>query len=115
MLAENKAMTSDAWHAVLRETDAAARASEDQWMRLHAVEVLEERLAQSQAQVHALREAVAFRDQIIGEFHHAVAERDALLERRAEVVPAPPRAPLWRRGLRYVRRRAGTLRRRLSA
>src|SRR5215218_5881222 len=127
MAADPEALEPTLWHAALRESDQRAHEQEDSWMRLHAVETLERRLAQANADRHAQREAVRVRDVLLVEQRVALEERDRLvvdLQRRlaeAETARAEAvaivqlaAAPLHRRALRRARRVLGRTLRRLA-
>jgi hypothetical protein len=121
MSADPEAMEPTIWHAALRENDERAHQQEDAWVRLHAVETLERRLAQANADRHVQREAVRVRDVLLAEQRVALEERDRLVVElharlteaetaRAEVVPPP----LHRRVLRRARGLVGRVLRRLA-
>jgi hypothetical protein len=127
MAADPEALEPTLWHAALRENDARAHDQEDSWVRLHAVETLERRLAQANADRHAYREAVRLRDLLLAEQRVAVEERDRLVAeldaRLAEVEAARAEAvaivqmaaaPLHRRALRRARRVLGRVLHRLA-
>ena len=125
MSADPQAQEAPLWHAALRQSDDDAHRREDAWMREHAVEALEVRLAQANADRHAQRQAVRVRDALLAEQRGALAERDdviASLHTRLEEANAAlgqalatlAAAPLHRRALRRARRVAGRLVRRLA-
>lgn len=123
MAADPQALKSPHWHAALRQSDDEAHRREDEWMSLNAVRALELRLAQANADRHALRQGIQLRDQLLDEQRHALAERDmlvaslqeeaqsaaSLLQQATHVGPAH----LLRRVVRRVRRILGRVYRKI--
>jgi len=127
MAADPQAHEAPLWHAALRRSDDDAHRQEDDWMRLHAVEALELRLAQANADRHAQRQAVRIRDVLLAEQRQALEERDRLVVdlhgqlarastdlANAVAIARAAGAPLPVRALRRLRRVAGRVVRKLA-
>ena len=120
MAADPQAQEAPLWHAALRQSDDDAHRREDEWMRLHAVEALELRLAQANADRHVQRQAVRVRDLLLADVRQALEERNRVivdlheqlaqanteLEQAVAIVRLAG-APLHRRALRRARRILG--------
>jgi hypothetical protein len=112
MSADPEDRAPDRWHEALRARDAQRHDDEDAWAVANAVEALEGRLRQANADRHALAAAVAVRDGLLAELSAALRERDAVVEaaeselRRLQELGAQP-LPL--RVARRARRDLGRL------
>lgn len=99
---------SAAWHSLLAEHDRAVRSAEEHDGVARAVDILEQRLARANAAIHALREGVLLRDQILHEQQAMISELQA--ERAGQRQTRPNRlSSTVRRVSRGLRRRAARL------
>lgn len=100
---------SAAWHSLLAEHDRAVRGAEEHDEVAHAVDVLEQHLARANAAIHALREGVQLRDQILHEQQSMIAELQAVQAELARQVEPNKFTSTARRVRRGLRRRAARL------
>jgi septal ring factor EnvC (AmiA/AmiB activator) len=110
MPADPEERTPELWHEALRARDLQQHEDEDARTVLSAVEALESRLRQANADRHTLGAAVATRDALLAELSHALRERDAsvgALEADLAHLRALGEQPLLPRVARRVRRDLG--------